>query len=174
MLGRFALLVGSILVTLFFLELGCRLVRDPALLLTWENLVLKARLGAADLNPEKRFSYDSALGYVQRAGLSSSSVRYNADGFRVGSPLANGAVADPPILTTGDSYTQGDEVDDEETWPSYLQGLMSWRTVNAGVAAYGLDQTVLRTEQLVPKLKPALVVVGFIADNVRRAEMKRT
>jgi hypothetical protein len=48
------------------------------------------------------------------------------------------------------------------------------RTINAGVAAYGFDQTVLRTEQLAARVKPSVVVVGFIADDLRRAEMSRT
>jgi hypothetical protein len=43
--------------------------------------------------------------------------------------------------------------------------------VNAGVSGFGLDQTVLRTERLAAELRPAAIVMGFIADDLRRAEM---
>lgn len=171
--ARLALIAGSVLVTLLLLELGCRLARGPQALLDWQNLVLKERLGADGVRAERRFVYDAMLGYLQRPNFASGSMHYDADGFRR-MPPAPGDAAAPPILATGDSYTQGDEVDDAATWPAQLQGMVGRRTVNAGVAAYGLDQTVLRTELLVPRLKPALAIVGFIADDLRRAEMKRT
>jgi hypothetical protein len=174
MIGRLLLLVGSVLVTLILLELGLRLARGPEALLHWPNLVLQVRIGTAAQNLERRFVYDPTLGYVQRAGHSSPKMNYDAEGFRLMPPLPAGAADLPPVLATGDSYTQGDEVDDGETWPAYLQGLIGRRTVNAGVAAYGLDQTVLRTEQLVPLVRPAAIVVGFITDDVRRSEMSRT
>ncbi len=183
MTGRLSLVLGSVLLTLVLLELGCRLVRGgPDALLRWPNLVLQARIGTDGENRERRFTYDASLGYVQRAGFSSSNIHYDAQGFRLMPPLAagntgaNGSPAAhlPPVLATGDSYTQGDEVADNETWPAYLQGLIGRRTINAGVAAYGLDQTVLRTERLAAELKPAAIVVGFIADDVRRSEMSRT
>jgi lysophospholipase L1-like esterase len=174
MIGRLALVVGSILMTLIFLELGCRLARGPDWLLHWSNLVLEARVGADALNRERRFTYDPILGYAQRAGFSSAKIRYDTDGFRLMPALPAGATDGPPVLATGDSYTQGDEVSDDETWPAYLQDLLGRRTINAGVAAYGLDQIVLRTERLVPALHPSVLVMGFIADDVRRSEMSRT
>ena len=174
MIGRLSLLVGSILLTLVFLELGCRLVRGPEWLLHWPNLVLKERTGADGVNAGRRFVYDPNLGYVQRPGFSSGNINYDAEGFRRMPALPAGASDGPPVLATGASYTQGDEVPDNETWPAVLQGLLGRRTINAGVAAYGLDQIVLRTERLAPIVKPAAIVVGFIADDVRRSEMSRT
>src|SRR5262249_45306484 len=41
------------------------------------------------------------------------------------------------------------------------------------VSGYGFDQTVLRAEQLARKYRPAAIVVSFIADDVRRTEMRR-
>src|SRR5260370_1132446 len=80
-------------------------------------------------------------------------------------PRPADATDGPPVLATGDSYTQGDEVDNDHTWPAQLQGLLRRRTINAGVAAYGFDQIVLRTEQLVPVVRPGLIVLGFIGDD---------
>jgi lysophospholipase L1-like esterase len=172
--ARLALVGGSVLFTLLLLELGCRIARGPETLLDWKNIVLEARRGMAGQNLSHRFTYDPDLGYVQRAGFASDLIHYDGKGFRMMPPPPAGATEAPPIVATGDSFTQGDEVDDAHAWPAVLQELLAWRTVNAGVAAYGFDQTVLRTEQLARQLRPALMIVGFIADDLRRAEMKRT
>jgi lysophospholipase L1-like esterase len=174
MAGRLALLVCSVLVTLFLLEIGCRLARGPEALLDWRNIVLVQRLKMSAQNIGHRFTYDPLLGYVQRDGFSDPLMSFGEHGFRRMPPPPADATDGPPVLATGDSYTQGDEVDDDHTWPAQLQGLLRRRTINAGVAAYGFDQTVLRTEQLVPLVKPGLIVLGFIGDDLRRAEMSRT
>jgi GDSL-like Lipase/Acylhydrolase family len=173
-IGRLPLLVCSVLLTLFLLEIGCRLLRGPETLLDWRNIVLVKRLEMSGQNLGHRFAYDPLLGYVQRAGYADPLMAYGAHGFRQMPPPPAGSAEALPILATGDSYTQGDEVDNAHTWPARLQGLMRRRTINAGVAAYGFDQIVLRTEQLAPQVKPGLIVLGFIADDVRRAEMSRT
>ncbi len=173
--ARIALVLGSILVTLLLVELGCRVARGPAALLHWKNFVLEHRLDVAAHNLGARFVYDPLLGFVQRPRFSSPGQHFDDEGFRVTPPPPAEADADaPPIVATGDSFTQGDEVNDDQTWPADLQILLKRRTVNAGVAAFGFDQTVLRTVQLADTMRPALMVVGFIGDDLRRAEMKRT
>jgi hypothetical protein len=174
MIGRVFLVVASVLFSLLVLELGCRALRGTDTLLHWENIVLAQRRGMAGNNLGGRFVYDAQLGFVQRAGFSSSNLTYDQRGLRHMPPVSADATDGPPVLATGDSYTQGDEVADSETWPAYLQAIVKRRTINAGVAAYGLDQTVLRSEQLVAQFKPGLLIVGFIADDLRRAEMSRT
>jgi len=42
---------------------------------------------------------------------------------------------------------------------------------NAGVFGYGLDQTVLRAEKLVAAQRPLALVVSFVYDDVRHAEL---
>ena len=42
--------------------------------------------------------------------------------------------------------------------------------INAGVAAYGFDQIVLRGEQLVGSERPELAIVALIPDDIRRME----
>jgi hypothetical protein len=80
------------------------------------------------------------------------------------------AAAAPRVLVTGDSYAMGEEVADEETFPAHLQDLLDRRILNGGVAGYGLDQVLLRTEMIVPLVRPGLLVVSFIADDVRRTQ----
>jgi lysophospholipase L1-like esterase len=174
MFGRIALVVASVLCGLFMLEIGCRVAHGPQTLLHWKNIVLEQRRIMARQNLDSRFSYDQRLGYVQRAGFGAKGLHYDQHGFRLMPPLPADASDGPPVLATGDSFTQGDEVKDDESWPAVLQGLVKRKTINAGVAAYGIDQTVLRTERLAAKVKPSVIVVGFIADDLRRAEMSRT
>ncbi len=77
----------------------------------------------------------------------------------------------PLALAVGDSFTFGDEVNDEEAWPAVLQQLSAGRVINAGVPGFGLDQAVLRAEQLAPIYKPDLIVVSFIPHDVTRCEL---
>ncbi len=168
------LAIGAVLITLLLVELGCRVARGPETLLHWTNWVQDERLQMAGQNLGGRFVYEPTVGYVHRPGYSTGLLHYDELGFRVMPPLPEGAADARLVLATGDSFTQGEEVADDESWPARLQGLLRRRTVNAGVAAYGIDQTVLRTEQLAATLKPALLIVGFIADDLRRAEMSRT
>ena len=76
-------------------------------------------------------------------------------------------------LAVGDSFTFGADVSDEETWPAALERETGRRVVNAGVAGFGLDQTVLRAEQLVGMYRPEFVIVSFIADDIGRTEWAR-
>ena len=172
MIGRAALVLGSVLVTLLVLELGCRLWRGPSALLDWSNIILRER--QATLNAGAgRLKRDSDLGFVLRPGYAADGVTYDIFGRRLTPAPAGTVLAEPPVLVVGDSYAQGDEVSDGETWAALLQPLIGRRTVNAGVSGYGLDQIVLRAEQQVPEVKPAALVLVFIADDLRRSEMKR-
>jgi hypothetical protein len=175
-LTSLAVVLCSVVVGLLLLEIGCRLLRGPQALLEWRNLVVASRIEErTEPNAERGPSYrhDPVLGFVNNPGYASPSINFDSQGFRRVPPLPANAVAEPPILATGDSYTKGDEVADFEAWPARLQEIVGVRTVNAGVGAYGLDQTVLLTERLVGQLKPGVLVVGFIADDLRRAEMSR-
>ena len=172
MFGRAALVLGSVLVTLLMLELGCRLWRGPAALLDWSNIIRAER--QATLNAGAgRLKRDSELGFVLRPGFTADGIAYDLHGHRLTPAPAGTVLAEPPVLVVGDSYAHGDEVSDEETWAALLQPLIGRRTVNAGVSGYGLDQTVLRAAQQVPEVKPAALVLVFIADDLRRSEMSR-
>ncbi len=160
MLGRLVLVVSSVLLTLGALEIGCRLWREPGALLDWSNIVLEDRRATRTAG-DGRLKYDAELGFVP------------AQGYRPTPAPAGVALAEPPILVVGDSYAHGDEVSDEETWAALLQSLTLRRTVNAGVSGYGLDQIVLRAERAARDIKPESIVLVFIAEDLRRSEMKR-
>jgi GDSL-like Lipase/Acylhydrolase family len=161
------LVVASILVALMAGEIGTR-ASTWVYLFTWPNFVLDARTVLARQD-SGRYVHDDSVGYVPRAGYSGPGLTIDADGLR----HTGEQTADAPILAVGDSFTFGDEVNDGQTWPAQLQLLTGRRVLNGGVSGYGFDQTVLRAEQLAPRYKPSAIVVSFIADDVRRTEMRR-
>jgi hypothetical protein len=173
-LFRALLVLGSVLFSLVVLELGVRIVdAGPQGSLTdWHNIIRQDRVFTRTYT-EARARYDSALGFVGTPNYSYQDFHYDADGFRVTPAPPGVALAEPPILAAGGSYTLGDEVADNETFPSQLQALTGRRTINAGMEAYGLDQMVLRAEAVAAKEKPAAIVLSFGADNLRRMEMSR-
>jgi len=166
---RILLVLAAVLVSLGVLELGLR-TWFWGYLFTWPNFVLEARTVLAQ-SDSGRYVHDDRLGYVPRAGHSSPGTAIEVDGRRAtgAPPVTAGA----PILAVGDSFTFGAEVDDRETWPAQLQQLAGRRVINAGVSGYGFDQIVLRAEALAPLYKPEAIVVAFIADDIRRTEMRR-
>ena len=174
MLGRIALVLGSVLFSLIVLELGTRLVlMGPGGLKRWDNLVLTSRARMTARGPG-HFAYDPVLGFVPRPGrFDENTSYYGPQGFRTTPAPAGMTLAEPPILVVGDSFAHGDEVKDDETWPTHLQEILGRRVVNAAVTGYGLDQMVLRAERAAPEVKPATLVLSFIPDDARRAEMRR-
>jgi hypothetical protein len=115
------------------------------------------------------------LGHVpnpgfQGIGSANSRVTIGDDGLRYTGEVTSGTCT---ILAVGDSYTYGEEVSDAEAWPAQLQTLTGRPVLNGGVSGYGLDQIVLRAELLASTRKPSVVIVGFIADDIRRTEMRR-
>jgi hypothetical protein len=169
--GRVALVVASVVVSLVVLEVACRLVRGgPDALAHWPNLARGLIIEAGD-GYGCSYVDDPQLGWALPRHCRSAS--YNVtDGIRE-TPSAmppTGSPTGPPVLVTGSSFAMGDEAADGETWPAYLQGLIGRRVVNAGVSGYALDQTVLRTEEIAPRLRPVVVIVSFTAGDIWRNE----
>ncbi len=166
---RLLLVLAAVLLSLGVLELGLR-TWFWGYLFTWPNFVLEARTVLAQ-GDAGRYIHDDRLGYVPRAGYAAPGLTIEADGRRsTGAPPAAAAA---PILAVGDSFTFGAEVSDLQTWPAQLQQIAGRRVINAGVSGYGFDQIVLRAEALAPVYKPDAIVVAFIADDIRRTEMRR-
>jgi hypothetical protein len=180
MIGRVLLIIGSLLFSLIVLELGVRAFDGWHALVHWPNLVVQARTLDWASGQHSRAVPDPRLGFVGRPNYVSSDgdLRYDANSLRVtpapeGVTLADLSLKGPPLLVVGDSYAHGDEVRDDETWPAHLQALLHRRVVNAAMSGYGIDQMVLRASMLAPEVKPEAIVLSFIADDARRAEMKR-
>lgn len=71
------------------------------------------------------------------------------------------------ILVLGDSFTFGMGVNNNETYPYYLEQLLNNSEVlNAGVIAYGTAQEELHLEKLLAEINPDLVILGFYINDI--------
>jgi lysophospholipase L1-like esterase len=160
--GKNVLLVAAAsLAALLLLELGLRAANGY--LGNWSNLVLNARTALGETEAQ-RFIADARVGHVPKGGTRGNGVT---------GAVTGGTGADPIVLAVGDSYTYGEEVADDETWPAFLQTRLARPVVNGGVSGFGFDQIVLRAEAMAPQIKPGVIVAAFIADDIRRTEMRR-
>ncbi len=162
--GRIAGAVAiSVAATLLVLELGARLVTGS--LTAWGP---GAEVGAES-------TLDPNLGYIPRAGLAvrvrpGYEVHTREHGIRTNGDQRP-TRARPVTLVVGDSYAFGDEVLDAESWPAALERAIDAPVVNAALAGFGLDQSVLRAERLAPVVAPDRIIVSFIPHDVRRCAM---
>lgn len=73
------------------------------------------------------------------------------------------------IVIVGDSYTNGDEVGDSETYPAILAQELDVSVVNHGVGGYGPTQSLLNLQKNIAKYPQARVVVlGIMYENLYR------
>jgi hypothetical protein len=166
---RCALVVGSTIASLLLLELGYRVIRDPSVLSRLPEMI-EARLDGSAATT-CAVIHDPLLGWRHNALHSRPGFHLTPDGFRITPPLEPAA---HPLLATGSSFTEGAEVDDDETWPAYLQEMVGRKVVNAGVSAYALDQTVLATERLAAKLRPSMIVASFTPPDIENLELSKS
>lgn len=165
------LVVASVVVTLLALEVGTRIYHGR--LFFFDNFLIEYFYLVKSAYPAE---LDELLGYKPKSNFAGgknpwdTKVTLVEHGIRSNGASSSNLPPSPSILCLGDSFTFGDEVHDDQTWPAYLEKLLGTRTINAGVFGYGLDQCVLRAEHLVPILKPDFIIVGIIQDDVRRCE----
>ena len=117
--------------------------------------------------------YDAELGWIPKKGFRQTDhprITIDEQSFRANVPNSNRELAHDMILAIGDSFTFGAEVDDDETWPAYLEDRINQPVLNAGCNAYGFDQIVLRAERLVECLHPRVLIVCLVADDVNRCQ----
>ena len=171
-----SLVLSSIALTFVVAELAVRTLGNDPKRWQWRNFLANP---AVTEGRWRTLRHDPLLGYVPRPGYSGRHnvarvlMTFDEHGLRVHDrdrPLPTTQM--PPILLVGDSYAMGEEVDDDETVAAYLQEMLQRRVLNGGVLGYGMDQIVLRAEALVRQFQPRSLVVSFIADNVRRAQMR--
>jgi hypothetical protein len=152
-------------------EVAIRLVRAPLHFGSFRLLRtdLMARNYPAERHP--------VLGYVPRPGSQDRDnhwgtlVSIDGDGMRRngGMPPAG----DKVIATVGDSFTFGDQVDDDASWPAQLEVELQQPVKNGGVFGYSLTQSVLRAEAMLDRFAVAALVVSFIPDDLARCEYRK-
>ena len=167
LLSNILLVSGSIFFTLIVAELVVRDYKSG-----FKNLVLVEGGNLIEHRFKGLYAYHPTLGWVPSANTSSEQwgstvVATLDDGIR-----SNGNAREFKkgllIMAVGDSFTFGDQIADYQTWPAFLERMIGYRVLNAGVSSYGLDQTILRAEELVPRYKPDILIVSFIFDDLDR------
>lgn len=101
-----------------------------------------------------------------RAGRTQVLVELNSAGFR-GPELR---AAEKRVLVLGDSLVLSANVIQADTFVAQLGTRLSatgtdWEAINAGLESYGPDQSLLQLQELLPKLRPDLVVLVLCAHN---------
>lgn len=113
--------------------------------------------------------YDADLGWNNGPGVSykheGASYKINRDRVRI-NPYQ---ISHVRISAYGDSFTFGDEVENDETFPFFLSQLTQSHVINYGVSAYGTDQSLKRLGQNLKNGKRTdVVVLEFIQDSIKR------
>lgn len=156
---------------LLFAELVARCVRGPFHFGSYRQLrVDQVHRGYPAVD-------DALLGYAPRPDFSSDDnhwgtrVTIDARGLRSnGNPAP---VQGKPIVAVGDSFTFGDQVNDDESWPAHLERLLGRPVRNGGVFGYSFAQTVLRAEQLLAQEPAEWLVLSFLPDDLSRCEFSK-
>jgi len=139
---------------------------------TWEEYFLNLYSGG-ELVYKGLYQPDALLGWSMKTSLSVNkdglTFTSNQQGFRSLHNFAN----DPDkyqIMIVGDSFTFGDEISDEITWPHLLEAKnKKLNVLNMGGSGYGPDQMLLVLQQQAPRYKPDLIIVAFISDDLNRS-----
>lgn len=78
------------------------------------------------------------------------------------------------VLCSGDSFTFGYGVGDEQSWCARLQARdPRLETVNLGHSGFGLDQSYLFYRRIAQQLEHDIHVIAFVPDDVRRLTLTR-
>jgi hypothetical protein len=116
----------------------------------------------------ERNAFDPVLGWVPHAGYDDGGRSTIDLGIRRN--FAEDEIRTGGILAVGDVFTAGGaEVEGGETWPAQLERITGQPVLNAGVRGHGIDQTVLRAEQLLARTQPKTLVVGLFEGAIARA-----
>ncbi|TAN45281.1 MAG: hypothetical protein EPN22_04630 [Nitrospirae bacterium] len=166
------LIIFSLLLLFLAAEIALRIYYKELKLqyfITRETSLLKSAYPA---------QFDAKLGYIPRVGFDSTEnfwgtkVTIGDDGIRSnGGDPGPHRKNSPKILAVGDSFTFGDQVSNDETWPAYLERLTGIPVLNGGVFGYALDQIVIRAGMLTEKYRPEILLISFIPDDITRSEL---
>lgn len=163
--------VAPLVALLLVGEVVMRIARDPLHLGSFRELRLdQAKRGyPSQLDP--RLGYAPVPGHATEESRWGTRVHIDAEGLRSNGPGAPEQL--PGIVAVGDSFTFGDQVHDEESWPAHLARTMGCKVWNGGVFGYSLTQAVLRAEDLLQGREVAWVVLSIIPDDIQRSEFRR-
>jgi hypothetical protein len=152
-----------LLATFFYLLFGEIAVRIAIHTPLFEWRDFRHARAAATIN--QAVQYDSELGWRIKPFIRTPGFNTREHGFRSNGD-ANAAVETGGILAVGSSFTAGSEVTDSETWPAQLQRLLGVNVNNAGQGGHQADQIILLGEQLLPLIRPQVLIVDLIPGTI--------
>ncbi len=163
LLFKLSIILCNTMIVCLVLEIGTRIYDSKPIFAFTDYLSQTIR----DFQSGLPIQHDPYLGWIPEEGYSGIGNYWNKlvtiekNGIR-----SNGnqdmLYNTSPVLAVGDSNTFGDEVADHETWPSILERMLGRKVINAGVFAYGLDQTFIRAKRLLAKYQPDTLIFSFL------------
>tara|TARA_B000000557_G_scaffold220785_1_gene188935 strand:- start:2974 stop:4212 length:1239 start_codon:yes stop_codon:yes gene_type:complete len=117
-------------------------------------------------------SFDKELGWVRKPNTtgyektSNGKIKFQID--KNGSRELNKKFNKNLIATFGDSYTFCRQVNNNETWQSYLSQKLNAGVQNFGVGNYGLDQALLYYKRKKIDSSVKYIVMGFVPETICR------
>jgi hypothetical protein len=159
---------------LLLLELCLRLLTRSGSFLGFPLLPLDVtapvRSGRPDDPGRSYLVFDPDLGWTVGASRQGAGGLYRSSSFGARWDLRPEPPPGRPFwaLCFGDSFTHGDDVAWEETWPRGLSTVLGKTVLNFGVPGYGVDQAWLRYRKVGRGWPSERVFIGFMADNIGR------
>lgn len=115
--------------------------------------------------------YDSLLGWSHGSWQKDDSLYFSDSlGFRCGKDRYEQRLPAPArydIVCIGNSFTHGDAVAFEDTWPHILAQQTGRSILNMGVGGYGIDQAILRFMHRRPDCDT--VILGLVSTDLDRS-----
>jgi hypothetical protein len=175
-LNNLLLVAFSVLLVLGGLELAIRRgwVPEPGYFESsgwWREHWLRGRPGPI---PKKFVALDPELGWVPAPSLRGiklgpARIHTNAEGVRGRREIPREKGDATRIVAVGDSFTFGQCVNDDQSFPAQLERLLPGsEVVNLGVMGYGHDQALQRLRVHGLAYEPDVVVLGFHRMDVPR------
>lgn len=119
-------------------------------------------------------SHHAILGWVRPANSSGSErVGHRRTNFKIdttGSRSICDSYDKITVSTFGDSFTFCRQVNDNETWQSYLGKTMKTGIKNFGVGNYGIDQALLRYELIEDFDQTEMVIICVVPETISRIQ----
>jgi hypothetical protein len=119
------------------------------------------------------YDFDAELGWLPVLGSAgtvqsfrTTHYKHNSLGLRDEEPSLDGK---PTIVFLGDSFVWGLDSEANERFSDLLKSrITDYKILAAGVSGFGTDQEYLLLQRIWPKVKPAIVVLIFCAQNDRQ------
>ena len=121
-----------------------------------------------EMNASNLLGWDNPAAVTKLRNCVGEEVTYSYDQARDRLHGERGS-QDALILVAGDSYTQGADVSDEDTYPAALERILGVSVANLGVGGYGPDQALLKLETLIERFPRArIAVLSIVYDDTSR------